>query len=133
MPVNPPTAIRYHQKSRVLEVEFSDDVCFSMSAEYLRVHSPSAEVKGHGPGQETLQVGKENVGINAIEPIGNYAVKLVFDDGHDSGLYTWEELFRLGDQQQERWDEYLAKLAAAGHRRRPRLTVVHAAPNASRH
>ncbi|MEM7407185.1 MAG: DUF971 domain-containing protein [Pseudomonadota bacterium] len=125
MAVNPPTAIRYHQKSRVLEVEFAQDVCFSMSAEYLRVYSPSAEVRGHGPGQETLQVGKEGVGIRAIEPVGNYAVKLVFDDGHDSGLYAWEELFRLGDQQQVLWDEYLERLAAAGHRRRPRLTVVH--------
>ena len=120
----PPTAIRYHQRSRVLEVEFGTENTFELPAEYLRVYSPSAEVRGHGPGQEVLQVDKENVRINAIEPVGNYAVKLVFDDGHDSGLYTWEELHALGVEQEQRWTDYLDRLEQAGHRRKPQLNVV---------
>lgn len=124
MSQQPPTAIRYHRKSRVLEVEFGSDGTFELSAEYLRVYSPSAEVRGHGPGQEVLQVGKEQVGINAIEPVGNYAVKLVFDDGHDSGLYTWEELHALGHEQEQRWTDYLDRLLQAGHKRKPQLSVV---------
>lgn len=119
-----PTSIAYHQKSRVLEVAFGEDTVFAMSAEYLRVHSPSAEVRGHGPGQETLQVGKENVAIDRIEPVGHYAVRLVFDDGHDSGLYAWDELHRLGSDHEALWKDYLARLEAAGHRRRPTLSVV---------
>ena len=90
-----PSSINLHQKSRVLEIEYDDGAKFELSCEYLRVYSPSADVKGHGPGQEVLQVGKENVNINEIEPVGNYAVKLVFDDGHKTGLYTWEYLFFL--------------------------------------
>jgi len=123
-----PSAIRYHQKSKILEVEFGADAHYKMSAEYLRVHSPSAEVRGHGPGQETLQLGKEAVGINAIEPVGNYAVKLVFDDGHDSGLFSWEELYKLGSQQESNWAQYLERLAQAGHKRRPQLAVINVTP-----
>ena len=119
-----PTSIAYHSKSRVLEVAFGPEDVFEMSAEYLRVHSPSAEVRGHGPGQETLQVGKENVAIERIEPVGHYAVRLVFDDGHDSGLYSWQELHRLGTEHEALWQDYLARLEAAGHRRRPSLSVV---------
>ena len=118
-----PTAIRYHQKSRLLEVEFSEQT-FELSAEYLRVYSPSAEVRGHGPGQEVLQVGKEDISIHAIEPVGNYAVKLVFSDGHDSGLYTFEELYRLGDEREALWQDYLDRLDNAGHKRKPQLSVI---------
>ena len=118
-----PTAIRYHQKSRLLEVEFTEQT-FELSAEYLRVYSPSAEVRGHGPGQEVLQVGKEDISIHAIEPVGNYAVKLVFSDGHDSGLYTFEELYRLGDEREALWQDYLDRLDNAGHKRKPQLSVI---------
>tara|TARA_B100000676_G_scaffold304533_1_gene356998 strand:+ start:1947 stop:2351 length:405 start_codon:yes stop_codon:yes gene_type:complete len=118
-----PTAIRYHQKSRILEVEFGEQT-FELGAEYLRVYSPSAEVRGHGPGQEVLQVGKEDVSITAIEPVGHYAVKLVFSDGHDSGLYTFEELYRLGAERERLWQDYLARLERAGHKRKPQLNVV---------
>ncbi|MBE9516796.1 MAG: DUF971 domain-containing protein, partial [Proteobacteria bacterium] len=91
-----PTEIKLHQKSHMLEVAFDDGSRFELPCEYLRVHSPSAEVQGHGPGQETLQLGKENVNIKAVEPVGNYAVALVFDDEHDSGIYSWETLHNLG-------------------------------------
>ena len=91
-----PTEIRLRRASRVLEVSFADGSRFELPFEYLRVHSPSAEVKGHGPGQEVLVLGKENVGITAVEPVGQYAVKLVFDDGHDTGLFTWKYLHELG-------------------------------------
>jgi DUF971 family protein len=113
-----PTEISYHKKSRVLEVAFGDDLRCSLSAEFLRVHSPSAEVRGHGPGQEVLQIGKEDVGIDRIEPVGNYAVRLFFDDGHDTGLYSWEELQRFCRHSEELWAEYLARLESAGHQRR---------------
>ena len=98
----------------MLEVSFADGSCFQLPFEYLRVHSPSAEVQGHGPGQEVLVVGKENVGIRAVEPVGQYAVKLVFDDGHDTGLYTWKYLFELGRDREAKWAQYLARKAAAG-------------------
>ncbi len=114
-----PTQINLHQRSRILEISFEDGAQFSMPVEYLRVYSPSAEVQGHGPGQEVLQVGKEDVNIERIEPIGHYAVRLVFDDNHDSGLYSWDYLYELGATQQERWQDYLARLDAAGHKRRP--------------
>jgi len=114
-----PSEIRLHQKSRVLEVAFDDGARFALPCELLRVYSPSAEVRGHGPGQEVLQVGKEHVNIRAIEPVGTYAIKLVFDDGHDSGLYSWDLLYRLGAQQDELWDDYLQRLAQAGHVRQP--------------
>lgn len=114
-----PTNIKLHQQSRSLEVSFSDDNTFNLSCEYLRVMSPSAEVKGHGPGQEVLQLGKENVNITEIEPMGNYAVKLIFDDGHNTGLYTWDYLYELGEQQETKWQEYLSALKQAGHERKP--------------
>jgi DUF971 family protein len=109
-----PTAIKLRTKSRVLEVTFDDGSRFELSFEYLRVYSPSAEVRGHGPGQETLQLGKHEVGIRAAEPVGNYAVKLVFDDGHDSGLYTWDYLYELGTTQAEKWQSYLDRIAKLG-------------------
>jgi DUF971 family protein len=114
-----PTEIKLHQVSRVLEVSFDDGSVFKLPCEYLRVYSPSAEVRGHGPGQEVLQVGKENVGIQDIQPVGTYAVKLVFTDGHDSGLYTWEMLYKLGARQDELWQDYLERLQRAGHQRQP--------------
>ena len=113
-----PTEINYHSKSRVLEVAFGEDARFRLSAELLRVYSPSAEVRGHGPGQEVVQIGKEDVQISRIEPVGNYAVRLFFDDGHDTGIYSWEELHRLGSHADELWDDYLERLSAAGHRHR---------------
>ncbi len=110
-----PTEIKLRKQSKVLEVSFEDGKAFSFSFEFLRVHSPSAEVKGHGPGQEKLQVGKENVGISAIEPVGHYAIKLVFDDGHDTGLYSWTYLYELGTNQDKYWQSYLDRLEAAGY------------------
>jgi DUF971 family protein len=101
-----PTEIKLRSRSRVLEVTFADGQRFELPFEYLRVHSPSAEVKGHGPGQEVLVLGKENVGIRAVEPIGQYAVRLVFDDGHDTGLYTWSYLYELGSEQAAKWAAY---------------------------
>ena len=116
--MNPkPTDIRLRKRSRLLEVRFDDGSEFHFSFEYLRVHSPSAEVKGHGPGQETLQVGKENVLITRIDPVGHYAIRLVFDDGHDTGLYSWEYLHDLGRNMEGNWFGYLDRLAAAGYAR----------------
>lgn len=112
------TEIKLHQQSRRLEIRFSDNKTHILDCEYLRVYSPSAEVMGHGPGQYKLQVGKEDVNIVAIEPVGNYAVKLVFDDGHDSGLYSWEHLHDLAEHQQQYWQDYLQRLIAAGHQRK---------------
>jgi DUF971 family protein len=108
-----PCEIRVRQRSRVLSVKFDDGRSFDLPFEYLRVHSPSAEVQGHGPGQSVLVTGKEAVGIRAVEPVGHYAVKLVFDDGHDTGLYTWKYLRELGEQQQEKWAAYQARVAAS--------------------
>lgn len=113
-----PTDLVLHQRSRVLEVSFEDGTTCRLPCEYLRVYSPSAEVRGHGPGQGTLQTGKENVNINTVEPVGNYAVRLVFDDGHDSGLYTWDYLYLLGKQYDHNWRTYLDALREAGHARR---------------
>ena len=113
-----PTDIKLHQRSRILEITFEDGAHFEMPVEYLRVYSPSAEVQGHGPGQEVLQVGKEDVNIERIEPIGHYAVKLAFDDNHDSGLYSWDYLYELGATYDDRWRDYLERLEAAGHKRR---------------
>ena len=112
-----PTEIQLHQKSRVLEIAFDNGKRFKLSCEYLRVYSPSAEVAGHGPGQEVLQVGKEDVSINAIEPVGNYAVQLVFDDNHDTGIYSWNYLYELGEHQEEKWQKYLQRLGKAGYKR----------------
>jgi len=110
-----PTDIRLHGKSRVLELLFDDGYTCNLTCEYLRVHSPSAEVQGHGPGQEVLQVGKQQVGITAVEPVGNYALRLRFDDGHDTGLYTWGYLYALGQRYEHNWAAYLERLRAAGH------------------
>lgn len=112
-----PIEIQLHQKSRVLEIAFDDGKRFKLSCEYLRVHSPSAEVAGHGPGQEVLQIGKEDVSINAIESVGNYAVQLIFDDNHDTGIYSWDYLYELGEHQQEKWQLYLHRLKEAGYER----------------
>ena len=112
-----PIDIRLHQASRLLEIKFNNNTECMLSCEFLRVHSPSAEVRGHGAGQETLQLGKELVNISAIEPIGNYAVKLVFDDGHDTGLYSWDYLYYLGQNYEAMWQDYIAKLEMAGHKR----------------
>lgn len=109
-----PTEITLHQQSRMLEIAFDDGARFKLAFEFLRVFSPSAEVRGHGPGQETLQVGKRNVMITEVEPAGSYAIKLVFDDGHDSGLYTWEYLHELGQYHDAMWHEYLAHMEEAG-------------------
>ncbi len=113
-----PLLIRLHRQSRVLEIEYDDGVRFELPCEYLRVFSPSAEVKGHAPGQEVLQTGKESVNIDEIEPVGNYAVKLNFDDGHNTGLYTWEYLYDLGADQEGNWRDYLTALKQAGYERK---------------
>jgi DUF971 family protein len=115
-----PTDIKLHQKSRVVEMSFDDGSQFNFPCEYLRAYSPSAEVRGHGPGQEVLQVGKENVNITNIEPVGSYAVCLFFDDGHNTGIYSWDYLHNLGVNQQKLWDDYLARLEKAGHKRKPK-------------
>ncbi len=108
-----PTQIRLRQQSRVMELEFDDGSMFSFSYEFLRVFSPSAEVRGHGPGQEVLQTGKRDVGIEQVEAVGHYAVRPVFTDGHDSGIYSWDYLYWLGTEQEALWAEYLARLDAA--------------------
>jgi DUF971 family protein len=109
-----PTEIRLRTKSRVLEVAFDDGSRYELPFEYLRVYSPSAEVRGHGPGQETLQLGKHAVGIKAVDPVGHYAVRLVFDDGHETGIYTWDYLHELGTIRAEKWQQYLDRLAKLG-------------------
>jgi DUF971 family protein len=109
-----PTGITLHQKSRVLEILFSDNRSFRLPYEYLRVFSPSAEVRGHGPGQEVLQAGKREVEIRALEPVGSYAVQPQFSDGHNTGIYSWDYLYELGENQDKYWSQYLEKLAAAG-------------------
>lgn len=113
-----PTDINFHQKSRLLEISFEDGNTFSLPCEYLRVYSPSAEVRGHGPGQEVLQLGKENVNIDKIEPVGNYAIQLYFSDGHNTGIYSWETLYTLGANQDALWQEYLDRLKKSGHQRK---------------
>jgi DUF971 family protein len=114
-----PTEIKLHQLSRILEISFDDGKTFHLPCEFLRVYSPSAEVRGHGKGQETLQVGKKNVEIKAVEPVGNYAVQLAFSDGHNTGLYSWDILYDYGVRQDELWSQYLQRLEAAGQRREP--------------
>jgi DUF971 family protein len=110
-----PTEIKLRRRSRVLEVSFADGSRFELPFEYLRVHSPSAEVRGHGEGEGVLVIGKQNVGVRAVEPVGQYAVRLVFDDGHDTGLFTWKYLHELGSQREGKWAEYLARVARAQH------------------
>lgn len=117
-----PTEISVHTKSRTLEIAFDDGERFVLPAEYLRCFSPSAEVQGHGPGQEVLQVGKEDVNIEQVEQVGNYAIGIHFDDGHNTGIYSWDTLYQLGKHQDELWKEYLERLQAAGHSRKPAET-----------
>jgi len=119
-----PQGIQLHTRSRQLELEYAGGERYLLSCEYLRVYSPSAEVGGHGPGQEVLQTGKMNVGIEAIRPVGNYALQLVFDDGHDTGLYSWSYLYQLCTEQAPRWQEYLERLARAGASRDPDVQVL---------
>ena len=114
-----PTEITLHQKSKNLEIAFDDGVRYTLPFEFLRVYSPSAEVRGHEPGQEVLQIGKKNVNLLEVEPVGSYALKLIFDDGHDSGLYTWDYLHELGKHQEEKWRDYLRQMEEAGESREP--------------
>jgi DUF971 family protein len=116
-----PTEITLHQQTHALEISFDDGTRYRLPYEFLRVFSPSAEVRGHGPGQEVLQVGKKNIGVNGVEPVGTYALKILFDDGHDNGLYTWEYLQELGKYQDAMWHEYLSKMKAQGVSREPSL------------
>ncbi len=118
---NPPTEIRLRRRSRVVEVAFADGARYALSFEYLRAHSPSAEVQGHGPGQDVLQIAKEQVAVVRIDPVGHYAVRLVFDDGHDTGLYTWKYLRELGARFDEKWARYLERLDGIGYVRKPWL------------
>lgn len=119
-----PIAIQLHSRTRQLELEYAGGERYSLSCEYLRVQSPSAEVLGHGPGQEVLQTGKLNVGIAAIKPVGNYALQLVFDDGHDTGLYSWRYLYDLCQGQEAKWQNYLDRLAKAGAGRDPDVQIL---------
>jgi DUF971 family protein len=119
-----PTGIQLHTRSRELELDYGDNEAYRLSCEYLRVYSPSAEVRGHGPGQEVLQTGKQHVAITAIKPVGNYALQLVFDDGHDTGLYSWDYLYQLCLEQERRWQAYLEQLQESGASRDPDVQVV---------
>lgn len=112
-----PTELTVHKQSRTLEIAFDNGARFSLPFELLRVYSPSAEVRGHGPGQETLQTGKRNIDVSDIEPVGNYAIRPFFSDGHDSGLFSWDYLYWLGDNQPALWEDYLQRLEQAGHTR----------------
>ena len=109
-----PTEIKFHQKSRILEISFNDGKTFQLPCEFLRVYSPSAEVRGHEPGQEILQTGKQDVSITHIEPVGNYAIQLNFSDGHNTGLYSWDLLYNYGLNQDAMWQHYLQRLIDAG-------------------
>ena len=117
-----PTEIKLHQKSRVLEIAFADGATFRLPCEFLRVYSPSAEVRGHGPGQEVLQAGKKDVEIQRIEPVGQYAVQLHFSDGHNTGIYSWDLLYDYGVRQDEMWRIYLKRMDEAGASREPAKT-----------
>ena len=114
-----PTEIKLHQKSRALEVAFADGKTFRLPCEFLRAYSPSAEVRGHGPGQEVLQIGKQNVEITRVEPVGHYAVQLTFSDGHDTGIYSWDLLYDYGVRQEDMWGHYLKRMEEAGASREP--------------
>lgn len=113
-----PTEINLHKRSRILEIAFEDGEHFHLPVEYLRVYSPSAEVQGHGPGQGVLQLGKEDVNIDNIVPVGNYAIQIYFDDNHNTGIYSWQTLYDLGANQARYWQDYLRRLEEAGHKRR---------------
>lgn len=119
-----PVEIRLHRASRTLELRYPGDEVYALSCEFLRVHSPSAEVRGHGPGQDVLQTGKRMVAIDSIEAVGNYALQLTFSDGHDSGIYAWDYLYSLCRSQEALWDEYLRRLALAGASREPAGPVL---------
>lgn len=119
-----PSAIKLHRRSKTLELQYADGTVFVLPAEYLRVYSPSAEVRGHGVGNEVLQYGKINVGLSNIEAAGNYALKLIFDDGHDSGIYDWKYLRELGENYDAKWANYLARLEAAKVNRDPDVSIV---------
>jgi len=123
-----PVGIKLHKRSRELELEYPEGERYSLSCEYLRVYSPSAEVRGHGTGQEVLQTGKLKVGIDAIKPVGRYAVQLVFDDGHDTGLYSWDYLYELCTEKPRLWQQYLDRLEQAGASRDPDVQVIHFQP-----
>jgi DUF971 family protein len=129
-----PTELTVHQKSKLLDIAFDDGAAFSIPIELLRVYSPSAEVKGHGPGQEVLQVGKREVGIRGVEPVGNYGIKPLFTDGHESGIFTWDYLYKLGKEQGAMWQDYMNRLHAAGFEgdsgREPGTLLPGAAPRA---
>jgi DUF971 family protein len=119
-----PSGVQLHTRSRELELSYPGGESYRLPCEYLRVYSPSAEVKGHGPGQEILQTGKQNVTISAIRPVGNYALQLVFDDSHDSGLYAWDYLYQLCRERESLWQDYLERLRAAGASRDPDVQVI---------
>ena len=123
-----PTEIKLHRKSAVLELVYADGASVSLPAEFLRVFSPSAEVRGHGQGQAALQAGKRQVQFKDLQPQGNYALRIAFSDGHDSGIYTWEYLLHLGQRQEALWQEYLRQLKAAGQSRDPRFIAVSCPP-----
>jgi len=123
-----PLELKLHQKSRVLEISFADGQHFHLPYEYLRVYSPSAEVRGHGPGQEVLQIGKKNVEITNVEPVGGYAVVLIFSDGHDSGIYSWDYFYKLGMNQETMWQEYLQRMEDAGAIREAVIGAFQARP-----
>ena len=112
-----PTDIKLHQNSHILEISFDEGSTFNLPTEYLRVYSPSAEVQGHGPGQEVLQIGKQDVNITKIDIVGNYAIQLSFDDNHDTGIYSWDTLYDLGKNHETKWNTYLERLKEAGHQR----------------
>ncbi|HEC85482.1 MAG: 1-(5-phosphoribosyl)-5-((5-phosphoribosylamino)methylideneamino)imidazole-4-carboxamide isomerase [Candidatus Parabeggiatoa sp. nov. 1] len=114
-----PTEINLHQKSRLLEITFDDGEHFELTCEFLRVYSPSAEVRGHAPGDEVLQIGKADVNIEKIDPVGTYAVVLRFDDGHDTGIYSWDWLYHIGKNHDKLWQTYLEQLEKAGQKRAP--------------
>lgn len=114
-----PTEIKLHSVSRLMEISFSDGARFELPFEFLRVYSPSAEVRGHGPGQEVLQTGKKEIGIVSIEPAGSYGIKPLFSDGHDTGIYSWSYLYELGTEREELWTEYIQRLVQAGASREP--------------
>lgn len=119
-----PRKIKLHRKRRTLELIYETDHALELDAEYLRVFSPSAEVRGHGQGQEVLQWGKKGVGIERLIAVGNYAIQIVFDDGHDTGIYAWDYLYELGQERDANWQEYLQQLAAAGRSRDPAVQVL---------
>jgi DUF971 family protein len=123
-----PTEIKLHQKSRLLEIAFDDGKRYSLPCEYLRVFSPSAEVRGHGPGQEVLQVGKRDVAIKEVEAVGHYAIRPTFSDGHDTGIYSWDLLYDYGIHQEEMWQHYLQRLEEAGASRDPALAPAQPKP-----